>query len=252
MKRNKRAAVEVWARLVWGPSSPKVPRRIRTRALSCLCSAIIELQKKPDSSLDAMDVEIAYLGAFCSNESASLGFVSPCVLLVGMNVQELMKNESVPEVDKARFRELEFLWETAEKWEIERAEEQERMKRDKRFVRAPSKYACAAAGCGTEGTRKAGLLKCSGKCSGESKPLYCSKECQTDVSAVLFCCALNSIRWLMLWCDGMNRTGNGTNQYANPQPMAHSPRLPPPLPPHSKQHLTPSSPHPPCTRQANN
>jgi len=56
--------------------------------------------------------------------------------------------------------------------------DRERLARDRKVARAPNAYWCATEGCGIEGTKKATLLRCAGKCEGANKPYYCSKECQ--------------------------------------------------------------------------
>ncbi|KAJ7729106.1 hypothetical protein DFH07DRAFT_756952, partial [Mycena maculata] len=73
-------------------------------------------------------------------------------------------------------RSFKYLWLEYDKREAEMATEER--KRLAKIAKAPNAYRCATEGCDIEATNKRTLLRCSGKCPGEYKPSYCSKECQ--------------------------------------------------------------------------
>ncbi|PIL36908.1 hypothetical protein GSI_00598 [Ganoderma sinense ZZ0214-1] len=60
---------------------------------------------------------------------------------------------------------------------VERQLEAERKRRAK-VMKAPNLYACAASGCGIQAFKKGTLRQCGGDCPPETKPAYCSVECQ--------------------------------------------------------------------------
>ncbi|KAH9929822.1 uncharacterized protein B0H18DRAFT_996426 [Fomitopsis serialis] len=115
--------------------------------------------------------------AFTANASAALGFVTTTVVLVAEFVAERCAPCGGPPLRKLpQFAVLSDLCRA----HVQREEAVYRMHlaRQHKVAKAPNAYQCAAEGCGIQGTRKAALMRCSGKCEGLNKPHYCSKECQ--------------------------------------------------------------------------
>jgi hypothetical protein len=181
--KDQSGALEWWERIANPTHSahPSVPRPIQAKALSCLAHAYEERSNLPDSTLQIDDL---YRAGRLADACASLGLVTPSVLWIAGRVQRVgLRRQSDCKfrgVDTARFEKLDFLWEVADARAAE-LDAEHRM-RDVKVSKAPSRYRCAAEGCGIESTRKTGLYRCSGKCPADLKPSYCSKECQIAVS----------------------------------------------------------------------
>jgi len=177
--KNVQNAMTWWYGIAGKPKQggPTVSKKLRVRALSCLANGHWESRTTEADGPDVWNIDAVYRAASHANDAASLGFVSPAVLIIGLSTKQNMEEGQYPEFDAPRFHALEFLWEVVERREGELQREKER--RDEKVAKAPNAYVCAAEGCGIEGTRKSGLLRCAGACPAESKPSYCSKECQT-------------------------------------------------------------------------
>ncbi|KAI0796352.1 hypothetical protein BC629DRAFT_1439390 [Irpex lacteus] len=151
-----------------------IPRGVEARAWSCLTHAYKELAKENDGT--TCNVDRMYRAASCAERACSLGFMSPIICGLANEIKRLNKEFPSPRdpklsFDAPRFRELTYLWEAHQRIEEDnKAWEAKAAKRPE--------YSCAEPGCGTRATRKSGLKKCAGKCPLESKPSYCSKECQ--------------------------------------------------------------------------
>jgi hypothetical protein len=157
-----------------------VPRPVQAKALCCLANAFFERSDLPD---DTRQIDDLYRAARLADECASLGLIAPFVLYAAKRLEAFGLRRQADcryrGVDTTRFERLEFLWEA---WEAREAEfSAEQRTRDAKVSKAPTRYKCAAEGCGIEATRKAGLLKCMGECPADLKPSYCSKECQRAV-----------------------------------------------------------------------
>lgn len=175
--------MEWWLRIAseTQPSGVPVPKKTRVRALSCLTNSQWELKQLPEDEPDVVNIDSVHRAGAFANKCASLGFVSPVMLLVGGGIQYLMRGPVVPQAYRARLSALEHLWEVVEKRDQE--VQQDQMRRAKKVARAPNAYVCAAEGCNIQAARKAALLRCAGKCLMNVKPAYCSKECQRAVSS---------------------------------------------------------------------
>ena len=183
--QDRDGALDWWHRIS-DPTHPNfmmsASRSLKAKALSCLASVYFDKSYLPDQTLQIDDL---YRAARLANGSASFGLISPVVLAIGARIEKIGLRRQADchfeGVDTSRFETLEFLWKVADA----RAEEmnKKRQKRDAKVSQAPNLYVCAAEGCGIEGTRRSGLLQCSGKCPLDVKPSYCSKECQRVVSS---------------------------------------------------------------------
>lgn len=189
MQKDPKKAMDWWASIVGDQAlnTPPVPKRYRVRALSCLANAHWEMRSSPGDGPGVWNVDALWHAAFFANECASLGFVSPAVLLIGMQTKELVDQGKLESFRQQRFEGFEFLWEVVDD-RIRHVEEKENA-RDEKVSRSPNAYICAAEGCGIEGTRKSGLMSCAGPCPRDMKPSYCSKECQKTVSNMSVCFA---------------------------------------------------------------
>lgn len=179
--------MSLWTRIANPSSSPPIStsKRIRAYALSCLAFAHWDLRSTREEGPEVCNIDSVYRAASCANECAALGFVSPIVLIIGSHTQQLLADEDnlrkfPRELGHPRFKAFGDLWDVVARRESEMVKTVER--REERVARMRNVYVCAAEGCGLEGTSKSGLMRCAGKCEGEGKPSYCSKECQKTVS----------------------------------------------------------------------
>ncbi|KAH9929821.1 uncharacterized protein B0H18DRAFT_1117350 [Fomitopsis serialis] len=159
---------------LYPPLSQPPSRRILATAYS--------LQAKVYKDRAHIDVETLQIGdmhraAVAADAAAAQGLVTPIVLFIAQFVAMPFGPRGDASLkDMPQFACLSDLWCI---WERRNEEMQlEQLARDRKVSRAPNAYRCAAEGCGIEGTKKATLLRCAGKCQGANKPHYCSKECQ--------------------------------------------------------------------------
>ncbi|TCD68862.1 hypothetical protein EIP91_009576 [Steccherinum ochraceum] len=182
LRQNIPRAMNWWSKVVIPEVMPPglyASRRVRAHAFSCLAWAQWELRDSVEEDKpQSYKMDFLYTAAKLADDAASLGLVSPAVLRVGRDVLKQLKspNFALLEPPSRRFNALEFLWEAAEKRNVELQRREQ--KRAEKIASAPDSYFCAAEGCGIRGTRKSGLLRCAGKCPAGSKPSYCSKDCQ--------------------------------------------------------------------------
>jgi hypothetical protein len=180
--QDKDKAFDWWRRIAGShPDSPSfVPRSIQAKALSCL--ALVYRERARISEV-AIQIDDLYRAGQIADLSASFGFVSPNVLSIAGEIENhgfrRQADCKFPEVDTTRFGKLENLWTISDAFVAEK--EAEHQRRAAKVSKAPNFYRCAAEGCGIESTKKSGLPKCSGPCSPDVKPSYCSKECQRAV-----------------------------------------------------------------------
>jgi hypothetical protein len=157
-----------------------VPRFVQTKALSCLALVYREHARISEKAIQIDDL---YRAGGLADASASFGFVSPNVLSIARDIERhgfrRQEDCKFPEVNTTRFEKLENLWEIYDTFTAEK--EAEHQRRANKVLNAPNFYRCAAEGCGIESTKRSGLPKCSGPCSPDVKPSYCSKECQRAV-----------------------------------------------------------------------
>ena len=163
-----------------GDPSPTT-KMLRARLFSCVATMLWRVGFS--HSLGILHIDALEVAGFCSNEAASLGFISPTVLAVGGIMKGLI--ESPTEALNHRiqgWKRFALIFAAVDKRnkDLDRRESYHETK----VMATPNAYQCAAPGCGIEATKKSGLLRCAGKCPLEFKPSYCSKECQKAVSRV--------------------------------------------------------------------
>ena len=185
------AAERWWIQALHSTNNPRqgveISRRVKAHLFSCLAAS--QWEKRIDKDNKTMwNIDAVERAGFFANEAASLGFISPTVLMVGAQMRQIMDAPIVPGVDYSghlrRIKEFNFLFEVLDRrsQEVER----ERSRQDAKVAKAPNSYRCAAPGCGIEATKKSGLLRCSGKCPVELKPSYCSKGVSEGGKILLF------------------------------------------------------------------
>ncbi|KAI1789027.1 hypothetical protein LXA43DRAFT_601347 [Ganoderma leucocontextum] len=76
------------------------------------------------------------------------------------------------------FRNLEHFWPAYDAY-VERQLKNER-ERCAKVAKAPNRYRCAMNGCGIQAFKRRALRKCGGDCPPETKPYYCSNQCQVE------------------------------------------------------------------------
>ncbi|KDQ52265.1 hypothetical protein JAAARDRAFT_62033 [Jaapia argillacea MUCL 33604] len=184
-QRDQDRALEYWKRLVDSshlrhPSTP-VSNSIRAQAHSCISNYWFD--RRIVSNIEGWNIDSLYRSASNANTAASLGLIAPCVLAVADAAEKAGLRR--PEDNRfaglctKRFQILRSLWEASDKHKREISEA--KRTRDRKVEKTPLAYVCAALGCGIEGTKKAALSRCGGKCPVDKKPSYCSKECQIRV-----------------------------------------------------------------------
>lgn len=181
-----------------------VPKDLRARAHSCCAGALFSLHERafegdpvtpdPASPSDILFLlptssdpdptlanKLLYVAAAHANTAIRHGLVSPIVLYIAFEIARACELQGVDPRKTGVYGPFTALWREHEVRVAEIQEEQRKMAA--KIARAPNAYVCAAQGCGIEGSKKASLMRCAGKCPAERKPHYCSKECQKMVSA---------------------------------------------------------------------
>ena len=158
-------------------------RSVRARALAC-CAYFFFRNR---NSWGPLDADKLYRAGFYADQCLALGFNPPIIVLIASNIENLgfrrqSDNRFTPGIDVSRFVALENLWEALD--ENKAAVANLNRRREQKVNKRPNAYYCATPGCGIEATKKSALMRCSGPCSADEKPSYCSKECQRKVSPV--------------------------------------------------------------------
>ncbi|KAH9828684.1 uncharacterized protein C8Q71DRAFT_792945 [Rhodofomes roseus] len=175
-EKNVATALSAWEHIV-SPSSDMPPlsqppsRRVLAIAYA-LQAKVYDDRAFVDITRGRLQISDLLRAAKAANAGAALGLVAPIVL----RVAEYVATGPVPFRELPEFVGLEDMWRAWDRRVEEMAREQ--LVRDRKVARAPNAYRCAMKGCGIEGTKKAALMRCAGKCEGAYKPHYCSKECQ--------------------------------------------------------------------------
>ncbi|GJE84151.1 hypothetical protein PsYK624_002270 [Phanerochaete sordida] len=179
VKQNEEQAIETLMRAL---RTPRASRSVRARALSLLAS-IHHARRIPNLERPGVwDLDALYRAAVCADEAAALGFTSPSVLAVGIEVERAgFRRRADCRLPQSAWRVEHFaalaeLWRVVDRRKVAIWRAQTR--RQAKLRRDPNAYVCAAPGCGVEGTHKAALARCSGRCAKPGKPAYCSKDCQ--------------------------------------------------------------------------
>jgi len=111
-----------------------------------------------------------YTVGYHYNEAAKLGFGKCAALLHFMQVWYPRRQE----IKSSHL--WTAMWAVFEERVVEM--DAERRKVGEKLAKRPNRYVCAAQACGIVANTGKVLLRCSGKCSNDYKPYYCSKECQ--------------------------------------------------------------------------
>lgn len=133
-----------------------------------------------DGSLHAVNVQYWMTNAaYYANILCWEGPIPPIVIRIATWLMTLNKRFGVDVRTMDGFDKLNALWRTYDDfmiWQSDR--EKERLKK---ISKAPNQYRCAADGCGIQAINKRALRRCGGRCPDETKPHYCSLECQERV-----------------------------------------------------------------------
>ena len=163
------------------------------QACAFACLARIELDNLPNEPLDGVTL---WRACELANECAALGYMPPIVIQAGKAAEDAgwrplseptmttLHNSAINPELFSEFEKLTALWRAMDKRtkQYQGAE----TKRTEKQNRRPNAYVCAGEGCGIEATSKSSLMRCSGPCTGENKPSYCSKDCQRRVRSSLY------------------------------------------------------------------
>ncbi|KAI0794730.1 hypothetical protein C8Q74DRAFT_591944 [Fomes fomentarius] len=130
-----------------------------------------------DGSLHAVIVRYWMTNAaYYANILCWEGPIPPIVIRITTWLMTLNKRFGVDVRTMDGFDKLNALWRTYDDFMIWQSDkEKERLKK---ISKAPNQYRCAADGCGIQAINKRALRRCGGRCPDETKPHYCSLECQ--------------------------------------------------------------------------
>ena len=179
----------------------------RAKAWSCMAMVCLEEVKHPRTTIRDLQGGL-FQAANYADGSVRCGLVSEAVLRTCERIQDFDYRLRYD----PPFKSFIALWAVWDKVRIIRAREAEREQRDK-ASKAPNAYICAAPGCGIEATKKVAFKACGGPCPLNTKPHYCSKECQVKV-----CRAPYRHIPLYLPSDLFVRIGLLTARFASPDP----------------------------------
>ncbi|KAI0316427.1 hypothetical protein OF83DRAFT_1126871 [Amylostereum chailletii] len=158
-------------------------REVAGKAFFCLCTHWHDQFIESGDGFDLLE------SAKLANTAVGLtGAISPIGLVVASQLHGALRLfdehagqvSAISEKDKnwmkERSAELYNLWHFWERRQVA-MEMMDRLHEEK-VRRAPNAYECARDGCGLRAGSQTMLKKCGGPCPPESKPHYCSKECQ--------------------------------------------------------------------------
>ena len=178
-------------------ASEGTSRHSRARALALLSDIHYDLRIVEGADIDGdfdacWNIDSIYRAAACANEACALGFSPSGVVYIGMSIERLglrrQEDCKFPGHSTERFAALSDLWEVVDQRKVKAArvilQKEIKLRKDR------TAHICAAEGCGISATRKAALLRCSGKCVLEGKPAYCCKECQKKASSLYALCSV--------------------------------------------------------------
>lgn len=169
-----------------GPMQNVTPQ-VRNRAIGLTAWLYFNLYfLLPDMHSGTLYAATKY-GSLCNavclaNESVGYGHIPPIVIRVASWIMVLKAKYGVDLRKQGMLSEWRwpYLWKAYDEYLVlQRSKEAERLAR---ISRAPNQYRCAADGCGIQVEHRKYLVKCRGNCPPETKPHYCSRDCQTRVS----------------------------------------------------------------------
>ncbi|KAI1789030.1 hypothetical protein LXA43DRAFT_1022996 [Ganoderma leucocontextum] len=119
---------------------------------------------------------LMFHAASLANGLVKKGFIPPVVFRIARYLHTFKAKVGLDFRVYSWFADLKYLWRAYDGYLFEqRALEEKRLAR---ISKRPHRYRCAAQGCGIQAMHRSTLFKCSGYCPPESKPHYCSEECQ--------------------------------------------------------------------------
>ncbi|KAI0703946.1 hypothetical protein C8Q76DRAFT_753031 [Earliella scabrosa] len=121
-----------------------------------------------------MHQQAFFLALHHANEAARLNHVPITVIEVGSSFRSDMHSEWTRLiVDNPTYNPIVQALDDYETFDKQRYEHHR-----EKVASNTQAYVCAAEGCGLRGLKKRAMKACSGPCSVDIKPHYCSKECQ--------------------------------------------------------------------------
>ena len=124
-----------------------------------------------------MHQQAFFLALHHANEAARLNHVPITVIEVGSSFRSDMHSEWTRLiVDNPTYNPIVQALDDYETFDKQRYEHHR-----EKVASNTQAYVCAAEGCGLRGLKKRAMKACSGPCSVDIKPHYCSKECQRKV-----------------------------------------------------------------------
>lgn len=176
----------------WPGRVANITPQIRKRALAVAAWMYFQLyflipEMHPGSLYAAHKWPPLVNAAFVANDCAQEGFVPAIVTRIPSWLMVLQRMHGVDLRGQGKFSEarLPDLWKAYDDYLIRQRTQEER--RLAKISKAPHQYRCAAEGCGIQVLHKSFLAKCGGQCLPDSKPHYCSQQCQERVSGTDLC-----------------------------------------------------------------
>ena len=166
--QDKLGAIAMWTTL--SSFRADVPLSLKARAYASLAKGFHDeaCENRPKT----LNITRLYDAGNSANQAAALGLISPVILRVALEIEELglrqPEDNQFPEHSTEMFGRLTDLWEVWDAGEAERAEENSR--RDAKVSKDPLSYFCAAEDCELVATKKSTLRRCAGKCPSAFKP----------------------------------------------------------------------------------
>ncbi|KAI0723035.1 hypothetical protein C8Q76DRAFT_794018 [Earliella scabrosa] len=167
----------------WPGRVANITPQIRKRALAVAAWMYFQLyflipEMHPGSLYAAHKWPPLVNAAFVANDCAQEGFVPAIVTRIPSWLMVLQRMHGVDLRGQGKFSEarLPDLWKAYDDYLIRQRTQEER--RLGKISKAPHQYRCAAEGCGIQVLHKSFLAKCGGQCLPDSKPHYCSQQCQ--------------------------------------------------------------------------
>lgn len=169
------------------------PHIIKARAYSLWASVRLRVYESYDPNTESARERLEmrswlFSAGKCANHASDLHLVSLAVIEVAQTISQ----SSACEEAFNKFSHLKTAYD-----EYKACKE--------RKDQPPTQSIPCAAECGIYASKLSGLLRCTGQCPLELKPLYCTKECQKLVSAHFI---FTTVLLLLTACC---RTGNGTS-----------------------------------------
>ena len=153
--------------LLLPPTGYQPPQATQARAFSLFAAIFMEFCLYPGEERGFSKEMFFLMARFYADRAAQLGLVSEAAI-------EIAESSALPEDvhPLAKFTALKAAYDDY-RAEVER------------LSRPVAEWFPCSAGCGIEASKLSGLYRCSGQCTPDLKPRYCSKECQRLVRYLL-------------------------------------------------------------------